>query len=75
MTWRERWAEGPEDVPNVIPRQVGLCIGCDQYERLNEYEITLDDGSTERVQYCAGCAEAATTPQAPQILTCTPVAT
>ena len=55
---------------NAIPRQVGLCLGCDQYEPLTEYEIMLDDGSTQLVEYCAGCAEAATTPQAPQILTC-----
>lgn len=68
MTFQQRWADGPDE--DILPHQVGLCIGCDQYEPLSEYEITLDDGSTQRVEYCAGCADAATTPQAPQILTC-----
>ena len=67
MTFQAHWAEGPV---NFIPHQIGLCLGCDQYEPTKEYEIVLDDGNVERVLYCEGCAEAANTLQAPQILSC-----
>ena len=38
---------------------IGKCQGCDERKQVDPYRVTFHNRTTERVDYCIGCAELA----------------